>query len=93
MKKSLRRKTGPERQYRGSKDQPKTGSVAPGETFDPQAVPEEREPHELTHGSPRSAPAPGVPVSPERYEWLKKKARAVRKPPSKHSQEDPSGKK
>jgi len=93
MKQPLRRKAGPKRQLGSSKDQPKTGSAAPGETFDPQAVPEEREPHELTRGSPRPAPAPGVPVSPERYEWLKKKARVVRKPPSKHGQEDPSGKK
>jgi len=93
MKQSSRRKAGPKRQHGRSKDQPKTGSAAPGEMFDPQAVPEEREPYELTRGSPRPAPVPGVPVSPERYEWLKKKARVVRKPPSKHGQEDPSGKK
>jgi len=93
MKQSPRRKAGPKRQHGRSKDQPKTGSVAPGETFDPQAGPEERESYELTHGSPRPAPAPGVLVSPERYEWLKKKARAVRKPPSGHGQEDPSAKK
>src|SRR5262249_37739192 len=93
MKKSLHQKAGPKRRRGRSKAQPQTGSAPPGETFDPQALPEEREPHELTRGSPRPAPAPGVPISSERYEWLKKKARAVRRPPSEHGQEDPAGEK
>jgi hypothetical protein len=36
------------------------------------ALPEERDSDETSRRVPRPAPAPGVPVSPEQYEWLKK---------------------
>jgi hypothetical protein len=54
---------------------------------------DERGPDEVTRGDPRPAPAPGVPVSIEEYESLKRIAKTVRTPPSKHRQEDPSGRK
>jgi len=92
MKKHKKRALGGKRQGGRTEDQPKTGAASPGAPFDPMAIPEEREAEE-NRRAPRPAPAPGVPVSPEQYEWLKKKAKAVRKPPSKHSQHDPSGKK
>lgn len=56
-------------------------------------IPDEGEPGSTERDHPRDAPPPGVPVSNERYEWLKQKARVVRTPRSKHQQEDPSGKK
>ena len=76
-----------------SEDQPATGAVGPGETFDPMARPEEHDSDETARHVTHPAPAPGVPISSEEYEWLKKKAKIVRKPPSKHRQEDPAGKK
>ncbi len=72
---------------------PEPGSADPGAAFDPTLVPDESEPDDTTRGEHRPAPAPGIPMSNEQYEWLKEKARVVRQPPSKHRQEDPSGKK
>jgi hypothetical protein len=89
-KKSVRRKS---RTKRGrGEDQPKTGTARSGETTDPMAVPEDHEPDEASRGEPRSAPAPGVPVSHEEYERLKERAKTIRKRASKHVQEDPSKK-
>lgn len=59
--------------------------------MDPTLIPDERERDAPARRALRPAPAPGVPVSDERYEWLKEKAKTVRTPPSKHRQEDPSG--
>jgi hypothetical protein len=87
-KKSAQRKLSPKRFH--GEDQPKTGTAGPGETFDPKAVPEDRESDEASRGKPRPAPPPGVPVSQEEYERLKERAKIVRKRPPKHVQEDPS---
>jgi hypothetical protein len=64
------------------------GAAGPGETFDPTRMPDESRPDEGVH----EAPAPGIPMSEERYDWLKRKAKVVRTPSSKHKQEDPSAK-
>jgi hypothetical protein len=91
-KNSPKRKSGSKRGPGGLEHQPQPGVAGPGEPFEPTTLPEERE-SEDSRRAPRPAPAPGVPVSAERYEWLKKKAKAVRKSPSKHGQQDPSAKK
>jgi hypothetical protein len=91
-KKVSNRRSGSKPRRGPSEHRPKIGAAGPGETFEPTALSEERESDE-SRRAPRPAPAPGVPVSAERYEWLKKKAKAVRKPPSKHGQQDPSAKK
>ena len=83
--------SGPKRPDHESQNQPRTGTAGPGENFDPTRIPEETRPDENTL-APREAPAPGVPMSNEQYEWLKRKAKVVRTPPSKHKQEDPSAK-
>ncbi len=69
--------------------QSQPGTAGPGEDIDPMRIPES-EPDEKTRDAPREAPAPGVPMSDEQYEWLKRKAKVVRTPASKHRQEDPS---
>src|SRR5262245_17222922 len=69
--------------------QPAPGSAQPGKTFDPTQAPTER----VTEEGTRSAPAPGVPMSNEQYEWLKRKATKTKKTPSTSGQEDPSAKK
>ena len=69
--------------------QPAPGSAEPGKTFDPTRAPTE---HVTEHGT-RSAPAPGVPMSNEQYESLKRKAIKTKKTPSTTGQEDPSAKK
>jgi hypothetical protein len=71
--------------------QPKTGIAGPGKLVDPNFIKGEAD--EDTRAKSRPAPAPGVPVSNEQYESLKRKAKTERALPSKHSQEDPSGKK
>jgi hypothetical protein len=91
--KSTRRRSGPKRPSDRSEDQPKSGMTGPGETFDPRQIADERAPGEPAQGEHRPAPAPSVPISNEEYERLKRKAKTVRVPPSKHRQEDPSGKK
>jgi hypothetical protein len=70
---------------------PKAGVAGPGKTVDPTRAAEERGSEMEAPDQPRGTPAPGVPVSNERYEWLKRKAKTVRTPRSAHSQEDPSG--
>jgi hypothetical protein len=71
---------------------PKRGIAGAGATMDPLDIAGDQECDEAKRGEPRYVPAPGVPVSNEQYEWLKRKAKSVRVPPSEHSQEDPSGK-
>lgn len=91
-KKSIPRRSVSKRASSRSEGQPKRGIASSGESIDPMLIPDERESDEASRSEPRPAPAPGVPVSNEQYEWLKRKAKVVRKPPSKHRQEDPSGK-
>ena len=64
------------------------GAAGPGEIFDPTRMPDERRLDEGVH----EAPAPGIPMSEEQYDRLKRKAKVVRTPSSKHKQEDPSAK-
>jgi hypothetical protein len=64
------------------------GAAGPGESFDPTRMPDESPPDRGGH----DAPAPGIPMSEERYDWLKRKAQVVRTPSSKHKQEDSSAK-
>jgi hypothetical protein len=72
------------------KGQGEQGVAGPGEEFDPRRVADdEKQPS----GAPRGAPAPGVPVSPDRYEWLKRKATRGGRGPRTEGQEDPSRKK
>jgi hypothetical protein len=82
----------PKRPRSGSKTrsgQPAAGSAGAGKPFDPKTIAEERAPA----GATRDAPAPGVPTSDADYDALKERAKTIRLPPSKHEQEDPSGKK
>jgi hypothetical protein len=80
---SKRSKGGAERPP--SRTKPKAGFAGPGETVDPTAVGK-------TDDKPRAAPAPGLPMSQEAYERLKREAQTRPVPRSKDAQEDPSGK-
>jgi hypothetical protein len=64
---------------------PRVGTGDAGAPFDPRAEPG---PEKAEPGEPRSAPAPGVPMSKEDYERLKERARTER--PSARSQANPS---
>jgi hypothetical protein len=72
-------------------NQPEAGVTGPGRRVTPAQVPEDKS-DKAKRRKPRSVPAPGVPVTNERYEWLKEQARTVRMPPSKHQQVDPTRK-
>jgi hypothetical protein len=85
---SSRSGSGPKESGQGSHGQSMPGTAGPGETVDPTRIPDERRPGEGVH----EAPAPGIPMSEEQYDWLKRKAKVVRTPSSKHKQEDPSAK-
>lgn len=61
------------------------GEASGGETFEPDELPEESAPPE---GKPRSAPAPGLPMSHEEYEQMKDAARHRPAPRAEHAQED-----
>jgi hypothetical protein len=89
----MKSRSNPKRRSDRSERRPKPGTAGPGETMDPMHIADERAPAGATRGDPRPAPAPGVPVSIEEYESLKRKAKTVRTLPSKHKQEDPSGRK
>jgi hypothetical protein len=64
---------------------PLHGKGAVGKGVDPHELPEEKNEHE---GPPRSAPHPGVPVSDEEFERMKKAARETPAPHPEHAQED-----
>ncbi len=64
---------------------PKRGEAPGGESFDPEALPEEPESPEE---QPRPAPAPGLPISDEEYERLKESAKRGTGHRNKHAQED-----
>ena len=68
-----------------SRTKPKAGFAGPGETVVPTEV-------EKTDEKARAAPAPGLPMSQEAYERLKREAQTGPVPRSKDAQEDPSGK-
>jgi len=76
-----------------TEDQPKPGSASPGEAFDPTQPPQEPSSGDAQRNEPRPAPAPGIPISNEQYEWLKRKAKTIPRPQSDHAQEDPAAKK
>jgi len=52
---------------------PVPGSAEVGREFDVSEEPEDTQPDDLSHG-PRSAPAPGLPVSDREYQRLKDEA-------------------
>ena len=64
---------------------PKAGFAPAGETIDPTAVGKRDD-------NPRAAPAPGLPMSQDDYDRLKREAQTKPVPRSKDAQEDPSGK-
>jgi len=73
------------------KTAPARGSAGPGVPFDPTGQAEESVyPGEA---KTRPAPAPGVPMPEATFEKLKRDAETARRPPSRHSQEDPAAKK
>jgi hypothetical protein len=69
------------------------GMGSAGVPFNPAGVAVELEPRKSGRAVPQVAPAPGVPMSDEQYERLKQDAKTARTPPSKHGQEDLSGRK
>jgi hypothetical protein len=74
-----------QRQHSGRGMRPKAGVADSGRTVDPKSVSDDRE-------AGRAARAPGLPMSQQEYERLKREAETVPIPRSKHRQEDPSGK-
>jgi hypothetical protein len=82
----------PEKSGHASHGEARPGSAGPGETFDPSRMLDESRPDEGLIKAPRAAPTPGIPMSDEQYDWLKRKAKVVRTPSSKYGQEDPSAK-
>jgi hypothetical protein len=90
--KPSRRKPTAKRPGGRSDDTARPGRSGPGESFDPRQLADEPGPGEPAEGEHRPAPAPSVPLSNEEYERLKERAKSARIPPSKHRQEDPSGK-
>jgi hypothetical protein len=87
------RKPGSKPSDDGSQGQAKAGVAGPGVPFDPTGRRSDQACAETTTRKAGAAPAPGLPVSDQQYAWLKRKAKVVRRPPSSHAQEDPSGKK
>lgn len=72
------------------KHEPLPGSADAGKTIDPRRAASDEAP--VAAGESFAAPAPGIPISQQLYERLKQKAKGARVRPSKHRQEDPSGK-
>ena len=92
MKKKARRSKNDRKSRHDVKHHPQQGISGSGETVDPFSVSQELE-FENAFSPPKAAPAPGVPISIEEYERLKKKSKTARKLQSGHVQEDPSHKK
>lgn len=65
----------------------KRGEAPRGESFDPEALPEEPDRPEE---QPRPMPAPGLPISDEEYERLKEAAKRGPGRRNRHAQEDPA---
>jgi hypothetical protein len=72
-----------------SKHKPKAGAAKRGQTFDPRRMAEERPGREPVH---QAAPSPGLPISEQRYDSLKRAAKKATRRSTKSGQEDPSGK-
>jgi hypothetical protein len=89
---SKSRGSGSKRRLGKSKALPKPDIADAGKTIAPTQIPDNSASDEAARREWR-APAPGIPMSSERYERLKEKAKTVRTPSSKHRQEDPSIKK
>ena len=71
-----------------SEAEPQSGMAGPCESIDPMSLPEDPESAKPARGKPRPAPAPGVPMSAEKYKRLKEKAKHGPAPPAAHAQED-----
>ena len=78
-----KRRDDPERQ---PEEGPQRGVAGPGKAMHPTSVPEDG--HEPDPGKPRPAPAPGVPLTAEEYERLKKEAESGPAPDRAPAQED-----
>jgi hypothetical protein len=89
----MKLRSGSKRRSDRAQGQPKPGTAAPGKAIDPMGMADESGPAEVRRGDTWAAPAPGVPVSDEEYDSLKRKAKTVRTPLSRSRQEDPSGRK
>ena len=63
------------------------GCAEPAREFNPSVSPEDAE-HEEQSDRPKSAPAPGTPVSEDEYQRLKEEARRRRTQPDVPAQED-----
>jgi len=66
----------------------RAGTVETAEEFDPNRTNDHSEPEQSRS---RAVSAPGVPVSNDEYERLKRQAAIRPRKTSKHRQEDPSG--
>jgi hypothetical protein len=71
----------------GAKTRAKRGIAAAGTPMRPTALPPDSTRVEAEHGT-RSAPAPGVPMSHQEYERLKKQAETAPAPDAASAQED-----
>jgi hypothetical protein len=85
--------SGPKKSDDAPHGRPSAGTAGPGEDVDPMRIPDEGQSNENFRDKPQEAPGPGIPMSDAQYDWLKRKAKVVRTPPSKHRQDDPSTKK
>lgn len=72
-----------------SQTQPQPGKGCDGETIEPKKLPKSEQ-SEIDI-PPRAAPAPGVPISAEEYERIKKAAESESASNSESAQEDSTG--
>jgi hypothetical protein len=76
----------------GGEEQPGTapqrGVANPGKPMRPKAAPKERDGQPPARRRPRAAPAPGVPVTDEEYDRLKREAETAPAPGQAPEQED-----
>ena len=72
-----------------SQTQPQPGEGCDGETIEPKKLPKSEQ-SEIDI-PPRAAPAPGVPISAEEYERIKKAAESESASNSESAQEDSTG--
>jgi len=79
-------------QGKSSSHKPRAGTAGSGKPLDPATVPDAPDPA-ARPDAPRSMPGPGLPISDEEYEALKRKARTDPTPATRRGQEDPSTKK
>src|SRR5262249_17265495 len=79
-------------QGKSSSHKPRAGTAGSGKPLDPATVPDAPDPA-ARPDAPRSMPGPGLPISDEEYEALKRKARTDPTPATRAGQEEPSTKK